>query len=462
MKNTYLDLIEQTFYFPTEGFRVENGNLLWNDIPLMTLIGEYGTPLRITYLPKISSQIQKAKKNFKEAMDETGYKGKYYYCYCTKSNHFSFVLEEALKNDIHIETSSAFDIDLIEKLYDRGWTNKDTFIVHNGFKPKNYTERITGLLNKGFKNVIPVLDNMSEVDNYSGVDGEINFGIRIATDEEPNFEFYTSRLGIRYNDIIPFYKEKIEPNPKFNLKMLHFFINTGIKDATYYWSELRKSVRMYAELKKINPDLKYMNIGGGFPIRNSIHFDYDYNYMTKEIVKSILSECRDAGVEEPDIFTEFGKFTVGESGAIIYSILQEKLQNDIELWYMINSSLMTTVPDVWGIGERFILLPVNKWNNEYQKVNIGGLSCDGHDYYNSEAHANQVYLPNLDQKSPMHIGFFHVGAYQESLSGYGGTKHCLIPSPQHVLVKGIENGKIISELFAEKQTVESMLNILGY
>src|SRR5688500_5701385 len=120
MKNRYLDLIDQTFYFPQEGFRVENENLLFYDIPLIDLIRKYGTPLRLTYLPKISSQIQKAQKFFNSAIAQSGYKGRYYYCYCTKSSHFSFVVKEALRNDIHIETSSSYDIDLVRKLYEKG------------------------------------------------------------------------------------------------------------------------------------------------------------------------------------------------------------------------------------------------------------------------------------------------------------------------------------------------------
>ena len=64
--------------------------------------------------------------------------------------------------------------------------------------------------------------------------------------------------------------EKIQNNPKFELKMLHFFINTGIKDTAYYWNELTKSVRVYCELKKICPELTALNIGGGFPIKNSL------------------------------------------------------------------------------------------------------------------------------------------------------------------------------------------------
>ena len=68
MKNKYIDLIEQTFDFPQDEFMVADGNLLFNDIDLMDIIEKYGTPLKITYLPKISSQIQRAKRLFKVAM----------------------------------------------------------------------------------------------------------------------------------------------------------------------------------------------------------------------------------------------------------------------------------------------------------------------------------------------------------------------------------------------------------
>ena len=57
MKNKYVDLIEQTFDFPQEEFYVEQDELHWHDIPLMELIKQYGTPLKVTYLPKISERI---------------------------------------------------------------------------------------------------------------------------------------------------------------------------------------------------------------------------------------------------------------------------------------------------------------------------------------------------------------------------------------------------------------------
>ena len=135
MKNRYIDLIEQTFDFPQEGFSLKDGYLHFYDISLKSLIDTYGTPLRLVYLPKISEQIKKAKSLFSKAFQKNDYKGNYYYCYCTKSNHFSYVLDEVLKNETHLETSSSFDIDLLLKLYKKGSISKKTIIINNGFKP---------------------------------------------------------------------------------------------------------------------------------------------------------------------------------------------------------------------------------------------------------------------------------------------------------------------------------------
>jgi arginine decarboxylase len=246
--------------------------------------------------------------------------------------------------------------------------------------------------------------------------------------------------------------------------MLHFFVDTGIKDSIYYWNEFKKCMKLYGELKNICPTLKAINIGGGLPIQNSLGFDYDYQYMINEIVSNIKSSCEQDGIPMPDIYTEFGTFTVGASGAHIFSVLGQKSQNDAELWYMIDNSLMNTLPDTWGIDKRFVILPINKWKHEYARVNVGGMTCDNSDYYNSEAHINQLYLPKYEQhkEAPLYIGFFNTGAYQENISGYGGIKHCLIPSPKHILIDKDENGNIKHWLHQKEQTSEDMLRILGY
>lgn len=463
MNTKYIDLINQTFYFPQDEFKLEDKTLHFHDIDLMQLVEDYGTPLKFTYLPQISNNIGRAKDWFAKAIKKHKYKGKYHYCYCTKSSHFKHVLNEALKNDVHIETSSAFDIDMVEKLKEEGKINNKTYVISNGFKRAQYITNIARLINNGHKNCIPIIDNYEEIDLLSQeIKGKFNIGIRIASEEEPKFEFYTSRLGIGYKNILPFYRNQIKDNKKVKLKMLHFFINTGIRDNAYYWNEFSKCLKVYANLKRICPSLDSLNIGGGFPIKNSLAFDFDYEYMVDEIINQIQEFCEQEEVEVPNIFTEFGSFTVGESGGAIYEVLYQKQQNDREKWNMINSSFITTLPDTWAINKRFVMLPINRWYDTYERVLLGGLTCDSDDYYNSEQHMNAIYLPKYNKEKPLYLGFFNTGAYQETIGGFGGLQHCLIPSPKHILIDKDENGKLTTRIFAEQQKSEDLLDILGY
>lgn len=463
MNTKYVDLINQTFYFPQEEFKLNKDNLQFHNIDLMGLVEKYGTPLKFTYLPKISDNISRAKGMFRKAMEKNKYKGNYYYCYCTKSSHFSYVLNEAFKNDIHVETSSAFDVNIVEKLLETGKINKDTFVICNGFKRTQYIDNIANLINNHHEKTIPIIDNYEELDLLQEqITKKFKIGIRIASEESPKFEFYTSRLGIGYKSILPFYRKQIAENPQVELKMLHFFINTGIRDTAYYWNELVKCLKVYITLKKECPTLDSLNIGGGFPIKDSLAFEFDYQYMVDEIINQIQIVCDEAEVDVPNIFTEFGSYTVGESGGAIYEILYQKQQNDREKWNMIDSSFITTLPDSWAINKKFIMLPINRWNDAYERILLGGLTCDSDDYYNSEQNLNAIYLPKYNKEKPLYIGFFNTGAYQDTIGGFGGIHHCLIPQPKHILIDKDENGIIASELFSEQQTAEEVLEILGY
>ncbi len=466
MKNSYFDLIEQTYYFPQEGFDLREGNLTFHGVSLKHLIEKHGTPFRFIYLPKIGDQIKKARNLFNRAIKKHQYQGKYYFCYCTKCNHFYHVIKEALKQKVNLETSSEFDIDLILNLHQKGKLDSDRLIVHNGMKTEEYLRKILSLQEAGFENSIIILDSTDELDRLLNLKPKhaVKIGLRMAINEEAQSAYYTSRLGIPPDKIIDFFKTRIRDNEKVELKMLHFFVDTGIKDTLYYWGEFQKALKLYVELKKESKNLTSFNLGGGFPVRNHLGFEYSYEYMINEIIKNIKEACVKEKVQEPDIFTEFGRYTVGEAGAIIFKVLEQKQQNDTETWYIINNSLMNTIPDAWSIHEKFILLPVNKWDHEYGRVNIGGISCDHSDYYNSEDLNQEVLLPKYKpgEKEPLYLGFFHTGAYQDSISGYGGIKHCLIPAPKHVIIDRDSKGNIVDHVYREEQSVTEMFNILGY
>lgn len=68
--------------------------------------------------------------------------------------------------------------------------------------------------------------------------------------------------------------------------------------------------------------------------------------MADQIIRTIKHVCESEDIQVPHIISEFGTYTVGESAAAIFKVIGQKKQNDKELWYMVNGSLITSLPDI--------------------------------------------------------------------------------------------------------------------
>jgi len=349
MENTYRHLVHQNLQFPQEGFELIDGTLHFHGVNVLEIVETYGTPLKLTHLDRIGQQIKKARSLFEKVSKKEGYSGSYTYCYCTKSSHFRYVIDETLKHDVQLETSSEFDIHIIRKLIETGQVDRSTILIHNGYKPEAYLKEIAGLINDGYSSM-PVLDNLDELEKLAPlVNREVNIGIRIATGEEPQSNYYSSRHGIRHREIVSHYSNVISKYPNMKLKMLHFFIDNGIEDSAYYWNELNKCLNVYSALKKECDSLSILNLGGGLPVRYSLTSMPDHEGLISGIISSIKGHCDEGGIPHPGLFTEFGSYTVAESGATIYKVIDQKKQNDMECWNLIDSSFITTLPLALGV-----------------------------------------------------------------------------------------------------------------
>src|SRR3546814_18644401 len=89
------------------------------------------------------------------------------------------------------------------------------------------------------------------------------------------------------------------------------------------------------------------------PFKDSLVHDFDYEYMVNEIVNRIKQICAVHEVMEPDIITEFGKYTVAEASGILYKVIGRKQQNDREKWLMLDGSFITNLPDVWALNQKY-------------------------------------------------------------------------------------------------------------
>ena len=110
------------------------------------------------------------------------------------------------------------------------------------------------------------------------IDGNFDIGIRIASEEEPKFEFYTSRLGIGYRDIVPFYKSRIKD------KINELILNIDQQLDKRFRQELQETrsrlENSYSE-SNIIPDLKIKITS----FEESITYLKDFNLFGKEIIR---------------------------------------------------------------------------------------------------------------------------------------------------------------------------------
>jgi arginine decarboxylase len=472
MYQSYQDYIEQTYNYLAPELQVVNNQIIFNGINTVDLAQKYGTPLKITYLPKISEKINLAKSWFNSAISKNNYNGKYHYCYCTKSSHFAFIINEAVKNRIGLETSSAYDIEIIKKLYSQNKISQNIDVICNGYKNETYLNKIVELVNMGFSDVFNIFDSVSEINLFaSKVTQKIQVGLRVMVDEYSDQNHHHSRFGISVEDIFAIVKPILDQNTHLELQMLHFFVKTeGTRDNDHYWKQLEVALQTYCDLKKLYPTLNSIDIGGGLPAKFDLNTEIDHQSFIDTLISKVKVFCNSKGVPEPDIFSEFGSFTVAESGATIMSIIDKKtqktkLQDDLEKttnWNIIDSSFMTALPDIWSVGQKFPMLGINNLHKPIEKVILGGITCDSDDYYKEEKGGRDIYLPKFDYTQKQYIGFFHTGAYQETIGGFGGIQHCILPTPKHILIDIDQEGNQICTEFVPEQTSDRVLQILGF
>ena len=176
-----------------------------------------------------------------------------------------------MKENVSLETSSSFDIDLIERLFENHRIDEDRYIEHNGYKTTDYLKNIERLINLGFHHSVTIIDDIEELDKLDRLEvpEPLKIGVRLSVEQEPSASYYTSRMGLNKQEILELSKQRIANNPRYELKMLHFFVDSGISDSLYYWGEFKKALDLYVALKRVSPELTALNIGGGFPIETA-------------------------------------------------------------------------------------------------------------------------------------------------------------------------------------------------
>src|SRR5260221_701654 len=199
------------------------------------------------------------------------------------------------------------------------------------------------------------------------------------------------------------------------------------------------------------------NLGGGLPGRNS-GMDF-HGWMTRTL-ETVIAVCDEENIPIPDLILECGRYLVQDHACKLFNIVKAKMADDDVPFYMVNGSIMSNFPDAWALGDEFTVLPVNHWDSDFGPARLAGLTCDRDDIYPTNR-MEDVPLSLPTESDGLIVGFFDCGAYQETLSGRHGTKHCLLPEGSELILDVDADGELLYS-YAAGQTVDDVLGNLGY
>ncbi len=408
-----------------------DNQLYYQDINLYSLVKKYGNPIKVGCPNMIKGKILELKALFRKAAIQNNYQGKYYYANANKASYYAENVITAGKYADFYETSSVSDLAIVRRVLSKGIVHKKK-IVCNGIKDAEYLELIFKMVDEGYE-ILNIIDNMEEYEAVvaHNFKNSLEIGLRVKLEsiyaKNSKIAKY-DRFGL-YEDEIDYIIENYKSNPKLNLTTIHYHQRGSNFDKEKFVLSLTSAFLAYARATKKDKNITYLDIGGGCPYDKT--GEYNYQEYVNLIITTLIELAKKEKVKQPNLIQENGRYTVSDSCFNIYRVTNVK--KDDRDWYIVNDSFMTSLPNSWALGEDFLVLPINLWENKKVPVCLAGNTCDGDDvyYYQSK---EEFMLPEIKDGQTLFIGVFGMGAYQEILSGIGGIHHCLNKEENDLIV----------------------------
>ena len=136
---------------------------------------------------------------------------------------------------------------------------------------------------------------------------------------------------------------------------------------------------------------------------------------------------------------------------------KEDLQNMVKDRYLLNFSIFNSLPDYWGISQKFPILPLEGLDDDLRSASIVDITCDSDGEIKFDKNY-PIYLHDIDiNKDDYYVGIFLTGAYQEILA----MKHNLFDKPYDVVVECNRSEYKIKKITSSVSICES-LEQLGF
>ena len=330
----------------------------------------YKGPLLLRFPHLIKKQISNLFKSFEKAKEEFNYKGSFQAVFPLKVNQFPNFVESLV--DISKEYNYGLEAgSKAELIIAMSKTPMGSPITVNGFKDKEMIS-LCFIATKMGHNITITIEGLGELETIMQVKDELEIyettalvpkiGMRIRLHSTGIGTWaksggYSSKFGLTSTELLEAY-DLLKSNDMLNsLWMIHFHIGSQMSDISPLKKALREAGNIYAELKKRGAyALGAINIGGGLAVEYSQHEgkterNYSLQEFANDVVFLMQEIAKSKGVDEPDIFTESGRYISASHSVLIAPVLelfsQEYNEKGLRLKYK-NPPLIEELNDLYS------------------------------------------------------------------------------------------------------------------
>jgi arginine decarboxylase len=528
----------------------------------------YRGPLLLRFPHLIKKQIDTLYREFLRAKKEFEYKGDFFAVFPLKVNQFpnfvNYLVEISKSYGYGLEAGSKAEL-IIAITH----TPIGAPITVNGFKDKEMIA-LCFIASYMGHNITVTIEGLGELETIIEVNREFNSGVKNPITPKIGIRIrlhssgigvwaksggYSSKFGLTSTEILEAYELLNKNNLLDKFYMIHFHIGSQMGEIAPLKKALREVGNIYADLKNRGvKSLNAINIGGGLAVEYSQHPSYkELNYSLKEFANDVIflmkEISKNKNIEEPNIFTESGRFIASSHAVLIAPVLElfsseyhekslrlkeknpplieelydlwksinrsnareylhdsldhmeslltlfdlgyidledrsnteilvnliikksifllknedtnelQRLQDRIQEKYLVNFSAFQSLPDFWGLGQNFPIMPIDKLDiKPTNPATLWDITCDSDGEIPFDRN-KPLYLHDIDLDDDEYfLAFFLIGAYQEIL----GMRHNLFTHPTEVVVTFDKNGDYKLENLIEAQNLMDILEDMDY
>jgi arginine decarboxylase len=299
-------------------------------------------PVLVRFTDILRDRVDVLCHAFQRAMVDDDYRGGYTAVYPIKVNQQRSVVEEILRHGgrrVGLEAGSKPELLAVLALSDvEGGT-----VVCNGYKDREYIRLALIGLRLGLR-VFIVVEKLSELElvieesQALGIAPLLGVRVRLAAisaGKWQNTGGEKAKFGLSAAQILRVVQRLQEADMLGTLQMIHFHMGSQVANIRDIQRSMSECARHYAELRAMEVDIRYVDVGGGLGIdyegsrsRSDCSMNYGVREYANDVVHALWQICEEQGLPHPHIITESGRAMTAHHAALFTQVIDQEQAPD--------------------------------------------------------------------------------------------------------------------------------------